>query len=629
MIIEKSIIRQAAEATGIGEEDLAVFFGKGHPRSYQPGEWLFQEATPRRWAGIILEGEIELVRGLHGTSRHIAAMVAGALISEGAFLEDDSHSNGALTRKGATIWQISREEIEAFRSESPDLFYRIVSRVAVGINRRLRMLSKKFCSVKQDTVVMSGFRLEHDSLGLRELSDDVYYGVQTQRAMENFAISGATVGNFAHLVEGLAMVKKAAALANHELGVLDAARTTAICTACDELLAGKLHDQFTVDMFQGGAGTSTNMNANEVIANRGLELMGHTKGEYRHLHPNDHVNCSQSTNDAYPTAIKLAVLLASRSLIRALAELREALDDKALEFGDVLKMGRTENQDAVPMTLGQEFSAYAVMIDSAARALTRATDEFLDLNMGATAIGTGINSPPGYARLVTAKLAEVSGFALRKARNLVEATQNAGTFVQMSATLKRAAVQLSKICNDLRWMSSGPRCGLNEINLPPMQPGSSIMPGKVNPVIPELVNQICYQVMGYDAVVSMAAEASELELCMAEPIIAYDLLHGMMILENGCVTLTARCIRGITANREICRGYVEKSIGLVTALVPVLGYEQSAAIAKEALEGGGSVFELVLEKGLLSRERLDEILRPENMTDPREIPKNGSGVTVA
>jgi len=348
--------------------------------------------------------------------------------------------------------------------------------------------------------------------------------------------------------------------------------------------------------------------------------MGHRKGEYEHLHPNDHVNCSQSTNDAYPTSIKLAVLLSNRELARAMEELRQALELKSEEFSDVLKMGRTENQDAVPMTLGQEFGAYAVMVGSAISAIERAAYEFLAINMGATAIGTGINSPPGYANLVTEKLSEVSGFELRRAENLVEATQNAGTFVQMSATLKRSAVQISKICNDLRWLSSGPRCGLNEINLPPMQPGSSIMPGKVNPVIPELVSQICYQVMGYDAVVSMAAEASELELCMAEPVIAFDLLHGMMILKNACVTLASRCIVGIEANRDICRGYVEKSIGLVTALVPVIGYEQSAAIAKEALKTGGSVYSLVLEKGLLSKEQLDDMLRPENMTDPREIP---------
>jgi len=621
MIVERSIIRQAAKTSGISEEDLAIFFSEGRQWVYQPNEWLFQESTPRQWAGIILDGEVELVRGLHGSSRHIATMVPGALISEGAFLDRDSHSNGAFTRGGATVWQISHKKILEIRENKADMFYRIVSRVAVGINRRLRMLSRQVYNNKQDSVVLSGFRLEHDSLGARELSDDVYYGVQTQRAMDNFAISGVFVKNFEHLIEGLAMVKKAAAMANNELGAISEKRMHAICNACDELLSGKLHEQFTVDMFQGGAGTSTNMNANEVIANRGLELMGFSKGEYQHLHPNDHVNCSQSTNDAYPTAIKLAVLLSSRSLIRAMEELRSSLELKAEEFSDVLKMGRTENQDAVPMTLGQEFSAYGVMIDSALKALERASDEFLDINMGATAIGTGINSPPGYAALVTQKLSEVSGFQLRRARNLVEATQNAGTFVQMSSTLKRAAVQISKICNDLRWMSSGPRCGLNEINLPPMQPGSSIMPGKVNPVIPELVNQVCYQVMGYDAVVSMAAEASELELCMAEPIIAYDLLHGMMILKNACVTLVSRCIVGIEANRDICRNYVEKSIGLVTALVPVIGYEQSAAIAKEALKKGGSVYELVLEKALLSQEQLDDILRPENMTDPREIPK--------
>jgi aspartate ammonia-lyase len=357
-----------------------------------------------------------------------------------------------------------------------------------------------------------------------------------------------------------------------------------------------------------------------VIANRGLEIMGHKKGEYDYLHPNDHVNCSQSTNDAYPTSIKLAVLLSLKDLLGAMGELKEALEFKAEEFADVLKMGRTQLQDAVPMTLGQEFSAYAVMIESAAAALKRTEDEFHDINMGATAIGTGINSPPGYADLVTQKLSEVSGFQLRRARNLVEATQNAGSYAQMSATMKRAAVQISKICNDLRWLSSGPRCGLNEVNLPPMQPGSSIMPGKVNPVIPELVNQICYQVMGYDAVVSMAAEASELELCMAEPIIAYDLLHGMLILKNACITLASRCIVGIEANRDVCRHYVENSIGLITALVPVIGYEKSASIAKEALKTGGSVYTLVLEKGLMSKEKLDDMLKPENMTDPREIP---------
>nr|WP_321455788.1 aspartate ammonia-lyase [uncultured Cohaesibacter sp.] len=618
MKIENSILRQAALNAGIGAEELAVFFSEGKVVSYPANEWIFQESSPRLWAGVILEGDLELVRGLHGASRKIGTMIAGALIAEGAFLEGDAHSNGAFTRNGVKIWQITRERIEDIKAKKPELFYKIVSQIAVGINRRLRVLSNKlYQTSKTLDVEMSGFRQESDSLGTREISDSVYYGVQTQRAIENFPISGVRLNNFDHMIEALAMVKKAAALANYQLGRLDEARMKAICGACEEILDGKLHEHFKVDMFQGGAGTSTNMNANEVIANRGLELMGYDKGDYQHLHPNDHVNCSQSTNDSYPTAIKLAVLLSNRNLVRAMNALREALARKGEEFHDVLKMGRTENQDAVPMTLGQEFSAYAVMIEGAIASLEEAALAMQAVNMGATAIGTGINSPSGYAPLVVEKLSEVSGFDLRLAANLVEATQNAGKFVQMSATLKLAAVQISKICNDLRWLSSGPRCGLNEINLPPMQPGSSIMPGKVNPVIPELVNQICYQVMGYDSVVSMAAEASELELCMGEPLIAYDLLHGMMILKNGCVTLASRCVEGIEANRDVCLGYVQSSIGLVTALVPHIGYEQSAAIAKQALKTNETVYDLVLQKKLLSQQQLDEILKPETMTDPR------------
>jgi aspartate ammonia-lyase len=362
------------------------------------------------------------------------------------------------------------------------------------------------------------------------------------------------------------------------------------------------------------------MCANEVIANRGLELMGHDKGEYKHLHPNDHVNCSQSTNDAYPTAIKLAVIFSLKDTLAAMDELRAALKAKEQEFAHVLKMGRTENQDAVPMTLGQEFGAYAVMIQSGMRALVRSVEELHEINMGATAIGTGICSPPGYADLVTRRLVEATGLPLTKAANLIEATQDSGAFTQMAATMKRAAVQISKICNDLRWLSSGPRCGLNEINLPPMQPGSSIMPGKVNPVIPELVSQICFQIIGYDVTIALASEASELELNMAEPIIAYDLLHGLMILKNACVTLAAKCIAGITANEDRCRQFVQNSIGIVTALNPVIGYERSAAIAKEALKTGGGVYDLVLEKGWLTKEQLDDLLSPAKMTDPRQMP---------
>jgi aspartate ammonia-lyase len=616
----KRVIEETAHRMGISNEDMQTFLARGTMERYEPEAWLFHESTPRLWAGVVMEGEVTITRGQHGSTRHVAALGDGALISESALLDELPHSTGAFTRQGATVWQISRENIDSFRQENPDVFYRIVARTAQRISDRLRTVSARLAGVEEPGHLIEGVRLEHDSLGERELPNDVYYGVQTQRALENFSISGVRLHNFEHMIEALAFVKKAAALANGELGVLTAKQTQAISEACDELLSGKLHEHFVVDMFQGGAGTSTNMNANEVIANRGLELMGHEKGEYEHLHPNDHVNGSQSTNDAYPTAIKLAVLLSLQDLLGAMSELQDALRTKGDEFADVLKMGRTENQDAVPMTLGQEFSAYAEMIDSGMAALKRNSEEFLFINMGATAIGTGLNSPPGYADLVTEKLREVSGFQVQKADNLVEATQDCGAFAQMSGTLKRAAVQISKICNDLRWLSSGPRCGLNEINLPPMQPGSSIMPGKVNPVIPELVNQICYQIIGYDTIVSMAAEASELELNMAEPVMAYDLLHGLMILKNACITLTSRCISGITANREICRGYVERSIGLVTALNPVLGYERSASIAKEALKTGGNVYDLVLEKGWLTKDQLDDMLKPENMTDPRQIP---------
>jgi aspartate ammonia-lyase len=544
------------------------------------------------------------------------------MISEGILLDERAHSSSAYARgAGAVVHEVPRAVLEEVRREKPETFYRIVARVAQRIGDRLRAASDLLAD-RADAAApeLTSFRKEHDSLGEREIPNNAYHGVQTVRALENFAISGVPLRNFAHFVNALAYVKKAAARANCELKCLDAQKARAIEQACDEILQGKLHEHFLVDMMQGGAGTSTNMNANEVIANRGLELMGHAKGEYQHLHPNDHVNCSQSTNDAYPTAIKLAVVFSLKDTLAAMGELSSGLKAKEREFAGVLKMGRTENQDAVPMTLGQEFGAYAVMVDMAMAALARSAAELHELNMGATAIGTGINSPPGYADRVTRHLAELTGLPLVKATNLVEATQDSGAFAQMAATLKRAAVQISKICNDLRWLSSGPRCGLNEIHLPPMQPGSSIMPGKVNPVIPELVSQICYQIIGYDVTIAMASEASELELNMAEPIIAYDLLHGLMILKNACVTLVARCISGIKANEAQCRRFVENSIGLVTALNPVIGYERSAAIAKEALATGGSVYDLVLQKGWLTKKKLDDLLSPANMTDPRQLP---------
>jgi len=613
------VVELAASVTGIDCEDMYELALQGVHTTYEPGAWLFHESTPRNGLGIIEQGEVEIARGLHGSQKRLATLGRGALIGESVLLDSSAHSAGAFTRHGVTVLVIPRKALEQLREHKPDVYYRVVARVARRISERLRYASEQLAGTAAPAILLGSVRVEHDLLGERELPSGAYYGVQTLRATENFPTSGVPLRNFGHFIDALAYVKKAAALANTRLGVLDEDRAWAIAAACDEILGGKLHDQFVVDMIQGGAGTSTNMNANEVIANRGLELMGHAKGQYQYLHPNDHVNASQSTNDAYPTAVKLAVILALQDTLGAMGELKTALEAKAGEFADVLKMGRTENQDAVPMTLGQEFGAYAVMIGSAIRALMGAAGELHEINMGATAIGTGINSPPGYADEVTRILAKESGIPVHKAADLVEATQDSGSFAQMSGSLKRAAVQVSKICNDLHWLSSGPRCGLGEITLPPMQPGSSIMPGKVNPVIPEVVNQICYQIIGYDMTISMASEASELELNMAEPIIAYDLLHGLMLLKNGCIILASRCIAGITANRQRCRQYVENSIGLVTALNPVLGYERSVAIAKEALDTGRSVYELVLEKGWLSRLALDDLLLPEHMTYPREL----------
>lgn len=610
-----------ARAMGFPVSELAAIVEKGKEIAYEAGACLFHESTPREWLGIVVDGEVEIVRGLHGRQTHLATLTGGALLSESILLDECAHSASAFARgPGARVLQVARAVLDNVKTTKPDIYYRLTARVAQRISDRLRAASELLAGQREAAPHVTSYRTEHDSLGEREIPNNAYYGVQTMRALENFAISGVPLRNFAHFVSALAYVKKSAARANAELNCLDRKIADAIVGACDEVIHGKLHDHFVVDMMQGGAGTSTNMNANEVIANRGLELMGYAKGEYQYLHPNDHVNCSQSTNDAYPTAIKLAVIFSHKDTLAAMGELRSQLQTKEKEFAHVLKMGRTENQDAVPMTLGQEFGAYAIMVHNAMAALARSIEELHEINMGATAIGTGINSPPGYADLVTRRLIEVTGLPLKKAVNLVEATQDSGAFAQMAGTMKRAAVQISKICNDLRWLSSGPRCGLNEINLPPMQPGSSIMPGKVNPVIPELVSQICYQIIGYDVTIAMASEASELELNMAEPIIAYDLLHGLMILKNACITLAARCIAGITANEDRCRNFVQNSIGLVTALNPVIGYEKSAAIAKEALKSGGSVYDLVLQKGWLTKEKLDDLLSPANMTDPRQLP---------
>jgi aspartate ammonia-lyase len=462
-------------------------------------------------------------------------------------------------------------------------------------------------------------RVEHDLLGDREVPAAAYYGVHTLRAVENFPITGTPISIYPDLVKALACIKQAAALANHELGLLNAERKDAIVAACMELRAGRFHDQFVVDVVQGGAGTSTNMNANEVIANIALERMGRRRGEYEHLHPNEHVNMSQSTNDVYPTALKLATYSGIFQLVDAMASLRGAFEEKAEEFRGVLKMGRTQLQDAVPMTLGQEFGAFAVMLGEDEDRLKEAALLIREINMGATAIGTGITAHPRYAGLVCRRLVEITGIPLVTAPNLVEATQDCGAFVQLSGVLKRVAVKLSKTCNDLRLLSSGPRAGLGEINLPPMQAGSSIMPGKVNPVIPEVVNQVAFEVIGNDVTVSFAAEAGQLQLNAFEPIIAHSLFKSITHLRQACVTLSERCVRGISANRDALRASVERSLGVVTALNPYIGYADATAVAREAHRSGRGIREVVLEKGLLSEEELAAILRPEVLTRPQPI----------
>jgi aspartate ammonia-lyase len=454
-------------------------------------------------------------------------------------------------------------------------------------------------------------RTEHDLLGDREVPADAYWGVHTLRALENFPITDIPISAAPYLVEALAAVKEAAACANHDLGLLDDERYAAIARACAEIRAGELHDHFVVDVIQGGAGTSTNMNANEVIANRALELLGHPKGSYHVLHPNEHVNLSQSTNDVYPTAVKIAIIKSTYALLEAMAQLHESFQRKADEFHDVLKMGRTQLQDAVPMTLGQEFRTYAVMLGEDRDRLAEAVAMLYEINLGATAIGTQLNAPDGYVEAARAHLARITALPLVTATDLIEATQDCGAFVHLSGVLKRVAVKISKICNDLRLLSSGPRAGLNEINLPPRQAGSSIMPGKVNPVIPEVVNQVAFEVIGFDTTVTMAAEAGQLQLNAFEPVICYSLAAGLWRLRQAMIVLAEKCVDGITANTDRLRRSVGESIGLVTALNPYIGYTAATEIAREALLTGAGVADLVLQHGLMDAQELSRVLQPE------------------
>lgn len=461
---------------------------------------------------------------------------------------------------------------------------------------------------------MTEYRIERDLLGEKEVPKDAYYGIQTMRARENFPITGYPPHE--ELIKAFGYVKKAAAMANRDVGVLQKKIAGAIIEAADEVIEGKLSDHFIVDSIQGGAGTSFNMNANEVIANRAIEKLGGKKGEYVKVSPNTHVNMAQSTNDAFPTAIHISSLNLSKGLIQTLKSLIEAIKIKEVEFDEVLKMGRTHLQDAVPIRLGQEFGAYRRVLERDLKRIERSVGHLYEVNMGATAVGTGLNAKPEYIEKVALYLAEVTGYPLRTAEDLVDATQNTDAYTELSSALKIMAINLSKIANDLRLMSSGPRTGLNEINLPPRQPGSSIMPGKVNPVMCEVINQISFQVIGNDHTISLASEAGQLELNVMEPVLVFNLLQSFSILQNGMDVFRKYAIEGITANIEHCREMVEHSVGIITAINPHVGYEVATRVAKEAIQTGRSVREICLERGILSEEELNEILDPKEMTNP-------------
>ena len=582
---------------------------------FKTNDLLFRENEKRESIFVIYNGAVELFKSNpFGVELKLTQFGEGDFLGEGSWTSDSPHSTSARCLEDTTVFMLKNE----FFSKKAETTLKIFSNITRVISRRMRHANNRM--VNPAAQYESGStRREHDLLGERDVPYEYYYGVQTLRAIENFNISGVTLSFYPSIVDGLAVVKEAAAEANFDLGLLSSEIRDGIVGACNEIKNGKFHNHFAVDMIQGGAGTSTNMNANEVIANRALELMGYEKGQYEFCHPNSHVNLSQSTNDAYPTAVKIALIRSNEKLVDVLRTLVVSFRAKAEEFANVIKMGRTQLQDAVPMTLGQAFEAYAATLAEEEERLNQNAQLFLEVNMGATAIGTGINSEPEYSEKVMKHLKRISGLDVSLASNLVEATQDTGAFIMYSSAVKRLAVKLSKICNDLRLMSSGPRAGLNEINLPAMQPGSSIMPGKVNPVIPEVVNQIAYKVIGNDLTVTMAVEGGQLELNVFEPIIVQSMFESIEMLKNGMNTLKYRCVDGIMANEERCRELVFGSIGLVTALNPVIGYEKSTVIAKEALKTGRSVYDLVLEQKILSKEQIDKILAPENMIKPTKF----------
>ncbi len=619
---QKKFLRKIELFSELAEKTITSIAELIEVRQYEKEKTIFKENCKREGVYFVYEGEVKLLTTTpFGKEQRISLMGKYDFLGETVLVEDSPHTTTAKTITEAVVLFLSKSNFTQFLDENPSVAVKVLKKINGVMSRRMSHANTRM--MNSGAQYTSGLtREEHDLLGYRKVPSEFYYGIQTMRGRENFNISGVSLYFYPDLVKALAQVKMAAAMANNKLGLLSDELGKAITEACRNIIEGKYHRHFVVDMIQGGAGTSTNMNANEVIANVALEFMGYEKGNYEHCHPNNHVNLSQSTNDAYPTAVKLALKKRSENLISELNSLIKSLKNKSDEFDNVLKMGRTQLQDAVPMTLGQEFGAYAVTLEAETKRICHNADSMLKINMGGTAIGTGLNAPEGYANLVTEYLRDISGLNVVLAEDLVEATQNTGSFVMFSSALKSVAVKLSKISNDLRLLSSGPRAGLNEINLPPVQPGSSIMPGKVNPVIPEVINQIAFKVIGNDLTVSMAAEAGQLELNVMEPVIVQSLFESIEMLINGLSVLRYKCIDGITANEDNTTKMVMNSIGLVTALNPVLGYDACSKIAKEALENNRRVYDLVLEQKLLSKEELDEILSPMHMISPHKFPKN-------
>jgi len=618
----QSFLKKIELFQNFNDDELTDIIYLTEKKIFEKDTILFEENFERRNRNIIKKGEVLLFKkSTFGEIKYITQFQKFDFIGEGSIVDDSPHSTSAITLTDSEIYIIHSEKLKTLLKEKGNIAVKIFTQISHIISRRMSHAATRMINVGAQ-YVSGRSRKEHDLLGYRNVPSEFYYGVQTLRARENFNISGINISFFPSIIIAFAMVKKAAALANNELNLLSDELKDAIVFACDELLKGKHKKQFVVDMIQGGAGTSTNMNANEVIANLALEYIGKERGQYECCHPNNHVNLSQSTNDSYPTAVKIALKNSSITLIKELQQLINSFKEKGKEFKNILKMGRTQLQDAVPMTLGQEFDAYAATLSDEIECIDFNADLMLKVNMGATAIGTGINSDPRYSKIVIKYLREISNLDISLAENLVEATQDTGSFVMFSSALKRLSVKLSKIMNDLRLLSSGPRAGLNEINLPAVQPGSSIMPGKVNPVIPEVVNQVAVKVIGNDLTVTMAAEAGQLELNVMEPVIVQSLFESIEMLKNAMVILRHKAIKGITANEEHLEKMIKNSIGIVTALNPVIGYENSSRIAKEALETGKSVYDLTLERGLLTEKELKKILSPENMIKPHRMKNN-------